>query len=101
VRRTLVALTMLLLVGPVSTAAGHDSLAPPGAAHQWLPDEPWVMEHRIPFDQAVLQRELGLRGWRLEAYLFNDHHTLAMLAHRRGSTWMPSRIGSWRLGASV
>lgn len=83
-RRTLVVLIILSVVGPVSAATGHDSLAPPGAAHQWLPDEPWVMEHRIPFDHAVLERELGLRGRRLEAYLFNDHHTLAILALRRG-----------------
>jgi hypothetical protein len=72
------------LVGAPVPAAAHDDLAPPGAPHQWLPDEDWVMEHRIPFDQARLQRALGLEGRRLEAYLFNDHRTPAELARRQG-----------------
>lgn len=42
------------------------------------------MRHWIPFDQATLERALGLSGRQLEAYLFNDHHTLAELARRRG-----------------
>jgi lambda repressor-like predicted transcriptional regulator len=66
------------------TALAHDSLAPPEAPHQWLPDEPWVKEHRIPFDERRLDRVLDLRGGELEAYLFDDHHTLAALAERRG-----------------
>lgn len=65
-------------------AAAHDSLAPAGASHNWLPDEEWVHRHWVPFDSRVLGRALGLSGRELEAYLYNDHHTLARLARARG-----------------
>jgi hypothetical protein len=42
------------------------------------------MRHWVPFDRERLERALRLRGRSLEAYLFNDHHTLAELARRRG-----------------
>lgn len=77
---------MLLTLAWPSAAAAHDSLAPRGAVHQWLPSEEWVMRHWIPFDQRRLEEALGFRGRMLEAYLFNDHHTLAELARRRGSS---------------
>ena len=64
--------------------AAHDDLAPAGAPHAWLPQETWVLEHWMPFDRARLERALALRGSQLESYLFNDHHTLAELARRRG-----------------
>jgi len=65
-------------------AYGHDSLAPPAASHNWLPDEEWVHRHWIPFDEQALKGELGLRGRELHAYLYDDHRTLAELARRRG-----------------
>ena len=42
------------------------------------------MEHRIPFDERRLRRVLDLRAGELEAYLLDDHHTLAALAAHRG-----------------
>ena len=65
-------------------ALAHDSLAPSGSPHIWLPAEEWVDGHWIPFDEQALKEALGLRGRDLEAYLYNDHHTLADLARRRG-----------------
>jgi hypothetical protein len=65
-------------------AGAHDSLAPPGAPHQWLPPEEWVFRHWIPFDEAELERALSLGPGELESYLYNDHHTLAQLARWRG-----------------
>jgi hypothetical protein len=59
-------------------------MAPPGAPHQWLPGDQWLQSHWIPFDQRDLERALGLHGRGLEAYLVNDHNTLAALARRRG-----------------
>ena len=64
-------------------ARAHDSMAPAGALHQWLPGDRWLQEHWIPFDRRRLEAALGLRGRALEAYLVNDHHTLAELARRR------------------
>jgi hypothetical protein len=73
----------VLLAWPAAARA-HDSLAPPGSTHNWLPDEEWVHRHWIPFDSQVLTRALGLRSGQLEAYLYNDHHTLAALAVAQG-----------------
>lgn len=65
-------------------AVAHDSASPPGAPHRWLPHEEWVWRHWVPFDEHTLTAELGLKAGQLEAYLLNDHRTLAQLAARRG-----------------
>lgn len=79
---------LVLMSGALASMGGravaHDSLAPVGASHNWLPDEEWVHRHWIPFDEQALKLALGLRGLELHAYLYNDHHTLADLARRRG-----------------
>jgi hypothetical protein len=62
----------------------HDSLAPAGASHNWLPEEEWVTRHWIPFDEQALKAALGLRRRDLHAYLYNDHRALADLARARG-----------------
>ena len=60
-----------------AVAAAHDSLAPAGASHNWLPAEEWVGRHWIPFDEQALKAALGLRRRDLHAYLYNDHRVLA------------------------
>ena len=80
-------------------AEAHDSLAPEGSPHTWLPQEDWVAYHWIPFDEQTLKRALGLRGRELEAYLYDDHHTLAELAERRGlsvAELADALIAPWR-----
>jgi len=54
------------------------------------------MRHWLPFDRVRLESALGLRGRQLEAYLFNDHHTLAALARRRGVrlNWLADHLVS-------
>src|SRR4051812_4912389 len=59
-------------------------MAPAGELHQWLPNDQWLQEHWIPFDRRRLEAALGLHGSDLEAFLVNDHHTLAALARHRG-----------------
>ena len=66
------------------TARGHDSLAPAGAPHTWLPDEEWLFRHWLPVDERALSARLGLRSGELEAYLYDDHRALADLALARG-----------------
>jgi hypothetical protein len=85
-RRVITAFALVGVLGlsAARTAIAHDSLAPAGAAHNWLPGEEWVYRHWIPFDEQVLKLALGLQGRELEAYLYNDHHTLAELAVARG-----------------
>jgi hypothetical protein len=78
------AAAVCLAGGPSPEAGAHDSLAPPGAPHTWLPDEDWVMRHWVPFDERALTSRLGLRPRELEAYLYDDHRALARLARARG-----------------
>ena len=64
--------------------ASLDSEAPLGAPPHWLPNEPWVMQHWLPYDERRLYRLLGItRGdvWRL---LRDDTRNLAQLAESQG-----------------
>jgi hypothetical protein len=78
----LLAAACLMTLAP--EAGGHDGLAPPGARHDWLPDEDWIARHWLPFDERSLTARLGIRSRELEAYLYDDHRSLADLAHARG-----------------
>jgi hypothetical protein len=79
VRRALAICLLAACLTPASAGA-HDSLAPLGASHNWLPEEEWVGRHWIPFDEQALKAELGLKRRDLHAYLYNDHRTLAALS---------------------
>ena len=71
--------------------------------HTWLPGEEWVSSHWVPFEEQALKRALGLRGRELEAYLYNDHHTLAALAARRGvgvEALADRLVGPWAAGGA-
>jgi hypothetical protein len=76
-------------VGVASLAAAapsqaHDSLAPAGANHAWLPaHDAWVMQHWVPFDEAVLHDALDVDNQGLERWMRDDHRTIAQLAERR------------------
>jgi hypothetical protein len=65
-------------------AVAQDSPAPPGASSGYLPQKKWILRHWIPFDEQTLKVRLGLHGRDLEAFLYDDHHTLAMIAQQRG-----------------
>src|SRR3954451_17871413 len=61
-----------------------DSEAPPGSPPHWLPNETWVMQHWLPYDETRLYKLLGgTRGdvWR---WLRDDTRTLAGLAALHG-----------------
>jgi hypothetical protein len=73
----------LLCAIAAAPARSHDSLQPPGTAHGWLPDEDWVTQHWVPFDEARLYAALGTDNVALERWLRNDHHTIVELAARR------------------
>jgi hypothetical protein len=83
-RHRLVALGIAAIALGASPARAHDSMAPAGELHQWLPNDRWLQEHWIPFDRRRLETALGLHGSDLESFLVNDHHTLAALARQRG-----------------
>src|SRR4051794_11430972 len=61
-----------------------DSEAPPGSPPHWLPNETWVMQHWLPYDETRLYALLGVtRGdtWR---WLRDDTRNLAGLAALHG-----------------
>src|SRR3954454_12984829 len=61
-----------------------DSEAPPGSPPHLLPNEPWVMQHWLPYDETRLDALLGVTrgdGWR---WLRDNPRNLAGLAARHG-----------------
>jgi hypothetical protein len=98
------ALATACLIVPAPDAGGHDDLAPPGAAHDWLPDEDWIARHWVPFDERTLTARLGIPSRDLEAYLYDDHHPLADLARARGLDIAALRdelVAPWRSTVDV
>jgi hypothetical protein len=87
----LATLASLALIGAPASARANaaDSLAPHGAAHNWLPKEGWVWMHWLPFEEPELASALRTSAAGLRSYLSDDMHMLATLAHRR----------HWRLGS--
>ncbi len=61
-----------------------DSEAPPGAPPHWLPNERWVMQHWIPYDETRLHRLLGVTRNEIWRWLRDDTRNLAGLAAQRG-----------------
>ena len=82
--RRLCALAVLVALAVAAAGAqGADSLAPAGAAHNWLPKEGWVWMHWLPFEEPELARALGTTSAAIRSYLSDDDHVLATLASRR------------------
>jgi hypothetical protein len=67
-----------------------DSEAPPGAPPHWLPNERWVMQHWLPFDEARLYALLHSSRGEVWRWLRDDTRTLAGLARERG--WEPQDL---------
>jgi hypothetical protein len=91
----LIAVSASLPAGPL--AAAHDAPMPPGLRHGLLPNERWVMQHWAPFDEQTLADGLGMRLPQVEAFLYNDHHTLAQLAAARGIDFetLAGQLAAW------
>jgi hypothetical protein len=73
-----------LLATAVPSARAHDSLAPRGSNHAWLPHEHWVHGHWLPYDEARLRDLLKVDDEAVFRWLKDDHRTLAGLARRQG-----------------
>lgn len=79
--RALLVLAALVLPAP---AVAHDSDAPPGAPHRWLPPEGWVTHRWLPYDEHRLRWLLDVDRRKLFEWLLDDHRTVAELASQRG-----------------
>jgi Tol biopolymer transport system component len=79
-------LALFATAGSAHAAAPHspDDLAPPDAPAHWLPPEPWVYNHWLPYDEDRLYRVLHITRDGLWEQLRDDHRTLAQLAARHG-----------------
>ena len=61
-----------------------DSEAPQGAPPHWLPGEPWVMQHWLPYDERRLYALLEIDRGDIWRWLRDDTRSLADLARLRG-----------------
>jgi len=76
-------LALALAAAPSVRAADPD--APRGAEDHWLPDEEWVNNLWLPFDEDRLYRLLGrTRGEVFRWVRVDAHNSLAALGRRRG-----------------
>ena len=86
------ALVVAVVAVLLATASAHaasgppDPDAPPGASSQWLPQEDWVMQRWLPFDEARLYRALDTTRPAVDAWLDDDNgrRSLEQLARGRG-----------------
>src|ERR1700709_2411255 len=67
-----------------------DTEAPAGAPPHWLPNETWVMQHWLPYDETRLYPRLGGDRGDVWRWLRDDPRTLAQLAQRHG--WEPAAL---------
>src|SRR4051794_24712291 len=73
-----------LAVAPAAHAPSSASLAPGSAPAPWLPPEPWVYNHWLPFDERRLYRLVGIDRGDLWRQLRDDRRTVWQLARRHG-----------------
>jgi Tol biopolymer transport system component/plastocyanin len=92
-RLALLCVAVLAALPAVAAAKSNDSLAPPDAPPHWLPPEPWVYNHWIPYDEGRLYALLHITREQLWQQLRDDHRNVADLARRHG--WRdPQRLAA-------
>jgi len=70
--------------GAKPQTASLDSEAPPGSPPHWLPNETWVMQHWLPYDETRLYKLLGVTRGDVWRWLRDDTRNLAGLAALHG-----------------
>jgi hypothetical protein len=92
-------LAALALVCLPATSLARDSHAPAGAPTDWLPNEPWVMRHWLPYDEDALRAALHLRDRAALQAVVSDTRTLADAAraqHLDPGKVVDSLVAPWR-----
>ncbi len=87
--KRLALLCALATLAPATPAVAQDSLAPPGAPKQWLPNEQWVNLLWLPYDEARLYQLLGHDRGYVFRWVRNER-TLGELGARSG--WTVDRL---------
>src|SRR4051795_8158574 len=85
----LTVILVLLAAAPASAQTkpqtkSLDSEAPPGSPPHWLPNETWVMQHWLPYDETRLYSLLGVTRGDVWRWLRDDTRNLAGLAAEHG-----------------
>src|SRR4051812_2613656 len=78
------ALVALALLACAPAAYALDSHAPPGARDSWLPNEDWVLNHWLPYDERALFKALRVRDRNALGRHIGDTRSLASFARSRG-----------------
>src|SRR5438045_1707387 len=82
--RGAIAAVLAALAAAAAPARAADSQAPPGAPPHWLPNESWVHEHWLPYDETRLYALLHITRGELWRQLRDDTRNVAELAVRHG-----------------
>ncbi|MGH2959373.1 MAG: hypothetical protein ACRDKE_07190 [Solirubrobacterales bacterium] len=85
-RFAVLSLAVLFILGCAVVAHARDSEAPKRAGDRWLPCEPWVMYHWLPFDSRALYAETGISRKEWHDYIApdDDSHSLGQLVEKHG-----------------
>jgi hypothetical protein len=84
-RRLVSLLVALIALALPAQGWAADPDAPPGAPPEWLPNEPWVGNHWLPYKEGRLLRILGIdRATLGGAQGINDDVTLCDVSRRHG-----------------
>src|SRR3954467_13870992 len=101
---TLVMFALLAAPAPAQTSKPQttslDSEAPRGSPPHWLPNETWVMQHWLPYDETRLYAPLGVTRGDLWRWLRGDTRNVAGLAALHGwndpSALAAALVEPWR-----
>ena len=83
-RLVTLALVAVAFFACAPTALAIDSHAPPGARASWLPNEDWVLNHWLPYDERALYKALRIRNRQGLGGRISDTRSLARFARSRG-----------------
>src|SRR4051794_3200748 len=81
---TLAVFALMAAPARAQQTSSLDSEAPPGSPPHWLPNETWVMQHWLPYDEARLYTLLGVDRGDVWRWLRDDTRNLAGLAALHG-----------------
>jgi Tol biopolymer transport system component len=85
-------LAFALVLARVQPSGATDPEAPKGAPPHWLPNEQWVWQHWLPYDEGRLYSLLDITRRDLWHQLRDDTRTVGQLGERHG--WKPRALAT-------
>jgi hypothetical protein len=94
-----VLVALVVVAAPVrADAYSPDPAAPPGASIDWLPEEDWVQQRWLPYDEPTLERLLRADRFEVQRWV-HARRTLWSLATRNGvrpQTVLHQLVAPWK-----